>query len=209
MGLHRHPVELGDAAGRVHHRMGEGAVVGHQQEALTVFVQAAHRIQPGRDILHQVHDGLAAQLVADGGHIAAGLIQSQIIEAQTEEVSKIEHLGRREYRLGFLHNKYHFKTSTLELFKKKYPHQKWKQIVDESFVIAKKEAVKDIKRKSEIQSAKEEIQHIIAAQVSSKLFYQLENDNIDEIQKKYELIYDCISKPKLKLESACFVWMVK
>lgn len=136
-------------------------------------------------------------------------VQSYIIETQTEEVSKIEHLGRREYRLGFLHNKYHFKTSTLELFKKKYPHQKWKQIVDESFVSAKKEAVKDIKRKSEIKSAKEEIEHIIAAQVSSKLFYKLENDNIDEIQKKYELIYDCISKPKLKLESACFVWMVK
>ena len=63
--------------------MGDGlrkrAVVGHEQQALAVLIQTAHRVQAGGDIAHQLHHGLAAQLVAGGGHIAAGLVQGQIV----------------------------------------------------------------------------------------------------------------------------------
>ena len=63
--------------------MGDGlcecAVVGHQQQALAVFVETAHGVQAGRDVRHEVHDRLAAQLVAGGGDIAAGLVQGQIV----------------------------------------------------------------------------------------------------------------------------------
>ena len=58
----------------------KGTVVGHQQQALAVLVQAAHRVQAGGDIADQFHNGLAAQLIAGGGHIAAGLVQGQIVE---------------------------------------------------------------------------------------------------------------------------------
>ena len=58
----------------------KGTVVGHQQQALAVLVQAAHRVQAGGDIADQLHNGLAAQLIAGGGHIAAGLVQGQIVE---------------------------------------------------------------------------------------------------------------------------------
>ena len=57
----------------------ESAVVGHQQQALAVLVETAHGVQAGRDVGHQLHDRLAAQLVAGGGDIAAGLVQSQIV----------------------------------------------------------------------------------------------------------------------------------
>ena len=58
----------------------KGAVVGHQQQALAVLIQTAHRVQAGGNVAHQLHDRLAAQLVAGGGHIAAGLIQGQIVQ---------------------------------------------------------------------------------------------------------------------------------
>ena len=57
----------------------ESAVVGHQQQALAVLVETAHGVQAGRDVGHQLHHRLAAQLVAGGGDIAAGLVQSQIV----------------------------------------------------------------------------------------------------------------------------------
>ena len=79
MGLDGDPVQLADAPRGVHHGVGKGAVVGHQQQALAVLVQAAHRIQAGRDVGHQVHDGAAAQLVADGGDIPTRLIQGQVV----------------------------------------------------------------------------------------------------------------------------------
>ena len=45
--------------------------LGVRQKALAVLIQTAHRVQAGGDIAHQLHHGLAAQLVAGGGHIAA------------------------------------------------------------------------------------------------------------------------------------------
>ena len=63
--------------------MGDGlcksTVVGHEQQAFAVLIQTAHRVQAGRDITHQLHNGLAAQFIAGGGHIATGLVQRQIV----------------------------------------------------------------------------------------------------------------------------------
>ena len=79
-GLDGDAVELGDAAGRMGDSLCESAVVGHQQQALAVLVETAHGVQAGRDVGHQLHDRLAAQLIAGGGDIAAGLVQGQIIQ---------------------------------------------------------------------------------------------------------------------------------
>ena len=49
----------------------ERAVVCHQQQALTVLVQAADRAQHGGHIGHQVHDGA-------GSRVATGLVQHDI-----------------------------------------------------------------------------------------------------------------------------------
>ena len=66
--------------GGVHHQVGEVAVVGQQQQALAVPVQAAHGEHPGGHALHQVHNGFAAQLIAGGGDKAAGLVEHIVIE---------------------------------------------------------------------------------------------------------------------------------
>ena len=58
----------------------KGTIVGHQQQTLAVLIQAAHRVQAGRDVADQVHHGLAAKFVAGGSHIATGLVQRQIIQ---------------------------------------------------------------------------------------------------------------------------------
>ena len=58
----------------------KGTVVGHQQQTLAVLIQTTHRVQAGGDVADQVHHGLAAQLIASGGHIATGLVQRQIIQ---------------------------------------------------------------------------------------------------------------------------------
>ena len=70
-------------------------------------------------------------------------------------------------------------------------------------------AVKEIAKKSHLKNAKEEIQRIIAAQISSDKYYKREEVDIEELQNKYEVIFDCLKHPQVKLESACFVWMVK
>ena len=72
-------VGFGDVVAGVHDEVGEIAVVGEQQHALAVLVQPANRVDALRHILHQLGDTLSAQLVAHGGHIAARLVQHDVI----------------------------------------------------------------------------------------------------------------------------------
>ena len=60
--------------------MREGAVVGEQQQALDVGVEATDRVDarahPGRQ---QIGDDRTALRVTDGGHDAAWLVEQQIV----------------------------------------------------------------------------------------------------------------------------------
>lgn len=45
---------------------------------------------------------------------------------------------------------------------------------------------------------------------SREKYYGTEgNESIDELRKQYEVIIESLSKPIIRLESACFMWLVK
>ena len=77
-GIDGDAVELAYPAGRVGQQVDEGAVIGHQQQALAVLIQAAHRAQHGRNIGDKVHNGLAAAVIGPGGQKAAWFVQHDI-----------------------------------------------------------------------------------------------------------------------------------
>ncbi len=74
-------VGLFDAGGGFGERVGQVAVVGHEEEALAEVVEAAYGIEAdlvavGAVLgLHEVHDGGALFGVFEGGDVAAGLVE--------------------------------------------------------------------------------------------------------------------------------------
>lgn len=122
---------------------------------------------------------------------------------------RIEHLGRRGAKSEFLRKMFKYNESTLEWFKLHYPKDKWMNVVDTLYEDARKRSITEIKHKSDIKGLFEEIQRIKAAKVSSSIYYNKKDQDVDSIKAKYDIIYECLSKPKLKLESSCFIWILK
>ena len=121
----------------------------------------------------------------------------------------IEHLGRRGLKSEFLRRILKYNGSTMDWFKSQYPKDRWMHIIDQAYEAARKKSISEIKRKSDIKGLKEEFERIKSAQISSSAYYNRTDIDISCIKEKYDIIYDCLSKPKLKLESSCFIWMCK
>ena len=122
----------------------------------------------------------------------------------------IDHLGRRGKKGGgFLHISQRVGVSNLEWFKNKFPEDLWKSYVEGSYAVGRKQALKDLSRNSHLRDAKEEVQRLIAAKVSSDTFFGREDESVDILQTKYDIILESLRTPTIVLESACYVWMVR
>jgi len=83
---HCHPVFLLRAERGVQQRLGGIAVVGEQQQALAVLVEAAHGIQPcaararGQQVEDNAQTGALAAGIAGGGEHAARFVQQPVAE---------------------------------------------------------------------------------------------------------------------------------
>ena len=62
----------------VGHSLHQRTIIGEQQQPLAVLIQPAHRKDPCTAVCHQFSGCGAAQLIAESGHIAAGLVEHQI-----------------------------------------------------------------------------------------------------------------------------------
>ena len=78
-----------------------------------------------------------------------------------------------------------------------------------SYAVGRKQALKDLSRNSHLRDAKEEVQRLIAAKVSSDTFFGREDESVDILQTKYDIILESLRTPTIVLESACYVWMVR
>ena len=76
---HGDAVGFGNMVAWVHDEVGKFAVVGEQQQALTVFIQSADGVHPLRYVLHQLRYASSAQLIVHGGHKAARLVEHDIV----------------------------------------------------------------------------------------------------------------------------------
>jgi len=76
-----HQIFFGDVGAGFGEFLGEGAVVGEEEEAFAGVVEAAHGIDTFRERAEKLHDGGAAFGIADGGDVAFGLVEHEINRA--------------------------------------------------------------------------------------------------------------------------------
>ena len=122
----------------------------------------------------------------------------------------IDHLGRRGKENGFLGISSRYRASNLDWFRSQYSEGKWESLVEQSSQIARKKARTGFQKDSNLLGAKEMIDQILSMKESRKKYYGTEgNESIEELRKQYEVILESLSKPIIRLESACFMWLVK
>ena len=120
----------------------------------------------------------------------------------------IVHLGKRSSSPGFL-SELVDKKENINWFKSVYPDERWSEFVTNARESAAKQAFSIFNKKSNIRGAKEEMQRSLSARAANSEYYGLDDDDLESLQSTQEIIIDAMRHPKINLESAAFVWMVK
>lgn len=128
------------------------------------------------------------------------------IESSKDE---IDHLGRRSRSDGFLHIFSKYKAANIDYFRSAYPQERWVDFVKKSRKVSKDKALKALRERSHITEAKAEMDRILISMIATSEFYNQELENYDKLKEIYEIVLESLTKPTIRLESACFVWMVK
>lgn len=121
----------------------------------------------------------------------------------------IDHLGRRSRQEGFLKIFSRHKVSNIDYFKTLYSPDRWEDMVSEARKVSKEKAIKNLRSRSHVSDAKAEMDRILTSVVATAKYYGQETDDYDRLKHIYDIVLESLSKPTVRLESACFVWMVK
>lgn len=122
----------------------------------------------------------------------------------------VDHLGRRGMECGFLGLPKKYKCTNLEWFKAQYPDERWEKLVTQSSKIAKKSAYESYKKESNLSGAREMIEQILSIHEARSNYYGTKDtDSLEALKHQYEIIYNSLCKPIIRMESASFVWLVK
>ncbi len=122
----------------------------------------------------------------------------------------VDHLGRRGMSCGFLGLPKKYKCTNLEWFKAQFPDERWEKLVTQSSKTARKSAYESYKKESNLSGAREMIEQILSTHEARSNYYGTKDtDSLEALKRQYEIIYNSLCKPIIRMESASFVWLVK
>lgn len=112
-----------------------------------------------------------------------------------------EHLGARSTKRGNL--------SPLERFMENYPEDEWSNIVKRISKVSREKARKKVFEIAEFDSAKREINRIVAGYESEYLYLGKDMEKIKEIRRTYESVYYALSNPVMTLDSVGLMYLTR
>ena len=124
-------------------------------------------------------------------------VYNYLMTSNSVDRKKFQHLGSRS---GLNPN--------IELFMNLYPKEKWNQLVENAYANGMNNVKKKIndKLKKQLVMLKAELLKSSGAQKATSNFYQsVQNEDKED---ENTLIYKCFLKPKLVLDSVCYVRMI-
>ena len=76
--------------------------------------------------------------------------------------------------------------------------------------MARKKARERFHRESNLSAAKEMIAQILSMKESHANYYgNVGDDSVEELRNQFDIIYESLTKPIIRMESASFVWLLK
>ena len=124
------------------------------------------------------------------------------------KTDRVVHLGKRSHSPGFLKGSLGG-CRNINWFKNEYKQEDWNELVSSSRKEASERALSIFKRRSNIKGAREEMERALSARAANSEYYGLTDEGIEKLKRTQELILDAIKRPKLMLDSAAFIWMIK
>lgn len=121
---------------------------------------------------------------------------------------QVEHLGRRKPKSPILGIREKYGCSDLEWFKKMYPVEQWRNYVKESYQQARKEAIQLLAQRTNLRGLRIDLENAVNAQKVAMNYY-IQEDAIEEVKRTNDILLQAFQKPKIELDSICFVRMVK
>jgi len=120
---------------------------------------------------------------------------------------EVEHLGQRRVKKRFLGIENTNSISNIEMFKKVHPQEKWERIVKHCYEKSKSSMSTILKTKIKEKDLRDTIQVHKSENAVSALYYGEHSNASNEAD--YEYITASIIKPKIVLDSVCYVRMIK
>ena len=90
-----------------------------------------------------------------------------------------------------------------------YPQDQWENVVRKTRKISKDKALTALKGRSHVAEAKVEMERILTAMLAAANYYGQEPEGYENLKETYDVVLKCLKRPIVRLESACYVWMVK
>ena len=125
-----------------------------------------------------------------------------------ESRKRLVHFGKRGKEAGFLKQLITSGTN-IKWFRNQYPEEQWSELVLNSRKEANAKAVDYFRKRSNIRGAREEMERSLSARAANKEFYGIDDQTIIRLKEDQKLVLEAIRKPRIVLESAAFIWMVR
>ena len=139
---------------------------------------------------------------------------SQVVHEYTRLIESgfapknVVHMGKRSNSPGFMKGIMNGPTN-IDWFRHEYSEENWGELVDRARKESSAKAMDVFKRRSNIRGAREEMERILSARAANAEYFGMSAEGLEELKRTQEIILNAIKRPKLVLESAAFVWMVK
>lgn len=139
---------------------------------------------------------------------------SQIVREYTRLIESgfspknVVHMGKRSNSPGFMKGIMNGPTN-IGWFRHEYSEESWGEFVDRARKESSVKAMDVFKRRSNIRGAREEMERTLSARTANAEYFGMSDEGLEELKHTQEIILNAIKRPKLVLESAAFVWMVK
>ena len=115
--------------------------------------------------------------------------------------------GKRSYGNDFLGIRQKYMISNLEWFKETHPRSAWESKVRNSYKTARTTAMEEFRKRIRFKALKDALNREFSAEAASEYFGNY--INVETQKEKNQAIFDAIAKPKLILDSVCYVRMIK
>ena len=139
---------------------------------------------------------------------------SQVVHEYTRliesgfEPKNVVHMGKRSNSPGFMKGVVTGPTN-INWFRHEYSEENWGELVDSAKTESSVKAMDVFKRRSNIRGVREEMERTLSARAANAVYFGMSDDGLEELKRTQKIILNAIKRPKLVLESAAFVWMVK
>ena len=139
---------------------------------------------------------------------------SQVVNEYTRLIElgfrpkNVVHMGKRSNSPGFMKEVVTGPTN-INWFRQEYSEENWAELVDSAKKEASTKAMAVFKRRSNIRGAREEMERVLSARAANAEYFGMSDKGLEELKRTQDIILNAIKRPRLILESAAFMWMVK